>query len=256
MHFVEVGAWQGLKPTAHPKHLRGAEAPLFHGKAAFVAFFRNLLDGEIPGAWMPTEMIHDPAFTIGKPQLIAWPLFPQFPAQMMAQALIVTNNDPSFQPIVQPVTSGPLTITVKDATPQHNVVLGPVQADFAHTSGIASFSLDLQTKPQGTYTVLVDATVNGTPLHQSFVVADIAFAETGIGGNDLTFPGQYLVAVDSQGNANNGLLNVTRGTVVFAMTGFAIVRPDATGKFEVVGPSGVKHTYTAPEPWARFIPVE
>jgi hypothetical protein len=43
MHFVEVGACQGLKPKAHPKHLRGAEAPLFHGKTALVAFFSNLL---------------------------------------------------------------------------------------------------------------------------------------------------------------------------------------------------------------------
>jgi hypothetical protein len=30
---------QGLKPAAHPKHLRGAEAPLFHGEAV-------LLDGK------------------------------------------------------------------------------------------------------------------------------------------------------------------------------------------------------------------
>jgi hypothetical protein len=36
--------WQGLKPAVHPKHLRGAEAPLFHGKAALVAFFSNLLE--------------------------------------------------------------------------------------------------------------------------------------------------------------------------------------------------------------------
>jgi hypothetical protein len=43
MHFVEVGAWQGLKPKAHPKHLRGAEALLFHGKTALAAFFSNLL---------------------------------------------------------------------------------------------------------------------------------------------------------------------------------------------------------------------
>jgi hypothetical protein len=43
MHFVEVGACQGLKPKAHPKHLRGAEAPLFRGKTALVAFFSNLL---------------------------------------------------------------------------------------------------------------------------------------------------------------------------------------------------------------------
>jgi hypothetical protein len=42
MHFVEVGAWQGLKPAVHPKHLRGAEALLFHGKAVLVAFFSNL----------------------------------------------------------------------------------------------------------------------------------------------------------------------------------------------------------------------
>jgi hypothetical protein len=43
MHFVEVGAWQGLKLTAHPKHLGGAEAPLFHGKTALVAFSSNPL---------------------------------------------------------------------------------------------------------------------------------------------------------------------------------------------------------------------
>jgi hypothetical protein len=41
MHFVEVGAWQGLKPAVHPKHLRGAEAPLLHGKAVLVAFCRG-----------------------------------------------------------------------------------------------------------------------------------------------------------------------------------------------------------------------
>jgi hypothetical protein len=41
---VEVGAWQGLKPAVHPKHLRGAEALLFHGKAVLVAFFSNLLE--------------------------------------------------------------------------------------------------------------------------------------------------------------------------------------------------------------------
>jgi hypothetical protein len=43
MHFVEVGAWQGLKPAVHPQHLRGAEAPLFHGKPILLAFFSNLL---------------------------------------------------------------------------------------------------------------------------------------------------------------------------------------------------------------------
>jgi hypothetical protein len=32
MHFVEVGAWQGLKPAVHPKHLRGAEAPPSTGR--------------------------------------------------------------------------------------------------------------------------------------------------------------------------------------------------------------------------------
>jgi hypothetical protein len=48
MHFREVGGWQGLKPAAHPKHLRGAEAPLFHGEAALLAFFSNLL-GAQPG---------------------------------------------------------------------------------------------------------------------------------------------------------------------------------------------------------------
>jgi hypothetical protein len=33
---------------------------------------------------MPQEMIQDPDFTpeIGKPQLIAWPVYPQFPAQL------------------------------------------------------------------------------------------------------------------------------------------------------------------------------
>ncbi len=46
MHFMQVGAWQGLKPGANPKHLCGAEAPLFHGKAALAAFFRSLLGGK------------------------------------------------------------------------------------------------------------------------------------------------------------------------------------------------------------------
>ncbi len=48
MHFMEVGGRQGLKPTAHPNYLRGAEAPLFHGKAvhgkaALLAFLQSNL---------------------------------------------------------------------------------------------------------------------------------------------------------------------------------------------------------------------
>jgi hypothetical protein len=40
MHFMEVGGGQGLKAhAANPKHLRGAEAPLFHGKDALPALF-------------------------------------------------------------------------------------------------------------------------------------------------------------------------------------------------------------------------
>lgn len=38
MHFMEAGDWQGLKPAAKPKHLRGAEAPLFHEKAVLLTF--------------------------------------------------------------------------------------------------------------------------------------------------------------------------------------------------------------------------
>ena len=36
MHFMEVGGWRGLKPAENPEHLRGAEAPLFHGEAVFL----------------------------------------------------------------------------------------------------------------------------------------------------------------------------------------------------------------------------
>jgi hypothetical protein len=143
---------------------------------------------------------------------------------------------------------------VRDA--KGNVVLGPISADFSQTTAIANYSLNLQTKvPQGTYTVFVDATVGGTALESSFVVANIPFAQTGLGSNDLAFPGQYLVAVDGAGNANGGNLSVTRGSVVWSMPGFAIVQPDSSGTFDVTGPSGTKHTYTAPKPWARFIPV-
>jgi len=90
-------------------------------------------------------------------------------------------------------------------------------------------------------------------------IGHIPFDKTGVGTNDLSFHGQYLVAVDSAGNANGGSLTVTRGSVVPLTTsipGFAIVKPDSTGTFDVIGPSGTKHTYTAPAPWARFIPVE
>jgi hypothetical protein len=37
MHFMEVEAWQGLKPAKNPSRLRGAEAPLFH-KSKFVLY--------------------------------------------------------------------------------------------------------------------------------------------------------------------------------------------------------------------------
>jgi hypothetical protein len=143
---------------------------------------------------------------------------PQFPAQMMAQAFTITGTDGFNHPTILPVTSGPLTITVKDATPQHNIVLGPIPADFSKTTQIANYSLPWPNPaPQGTFTVNVSAMVNGNALQQSFVVANIPFAQTGLGGTDLTFPGQYLVAVDSQGNANNGTLKVTRGSVVWSI---------------------------------------
>jgi hypothetical protein len=215
------------------------------------------LDGQATGAWMPPEMIEDPDFTVGKPHLIAWPVLPQLPTQMMAQALVVESDDPSFQPVVQAITSGPLTITVGDNTPQQNIVLGPIQADFSETSGISNYSVPWPNPvPQGTFTVSVDATVNGTSLHTHFVIANIPFQYTGVGSDDLAFPGQYVIAVDNEGKANGGSLNVTRGTVVWSMKGLAIVKPDSTGTFDVIGPAGLKRTYTAPEPWARFIPVE
>jgi len=217
------------------------------------------LDGQTPGSWMPSEMIQDPDFTpeIGKPQLIAWPEYPQFPAQMMVQAFVVTGTDGFNHPTVQPVTSGPVTITVKDTAGHTVLTLTP---DLSETAEIAGYTPNLQTAlAQGTFTVFANATINGTPLEAKFVIANIPFDKTGLGGSDLSFPGQYLVAVDSAGNANGGSLTVTRGSVVpltTSITGFAIVKPDSTGTFDVTGPSGTKHTYTAPTPWARFIPVE
>lgn len=213
------------------------------------------LDGKTLGAFMPSVMIGKPSFVLGQPKLVAWPMQPQFPAEMVAQAFIVESDDPTFQPRVQPITQGALTITVKDR--DGNVALGPIQTDFAATSNTASpFNIGLQSKPQGTYTVSVDAVINGTTLHQHYCVANIPFSLIGATGDSLNFPGQYLCAVDADGKANGGSLDVTRGTIVFSMSGFAIVKPDSDGTFDVTGPSGKRHTYTAPEPWARFIPVD
>jgi hypothetical protein len=169
---------------------------------------------------------------------------------------VVTAVDQFNHPTVQPVASGPVTITVRDATPQHTVVLGPIQTDFSQTSDPGNpYTLNLQNQPQGTYTFSVDATVNAIALHRHFAVANIPFSLIGATNGTLNFPGQYLVAVDSQGNANAGSLTVTRGTVVWSMPGFAIVQADTTGTFDVVGSSGAQHTYTSAGPWARFIPV-
>jgi hypothetical protein len=223
------------------------------------------LDGQSAGQWISEEMIQDPVFTVGKTSLIAWPEYPQLPAQMMAQAFTVTSVTPSANPsqpggipTVAAITSGPLTITVKDM--HGKVVLGPIAADFSETTQIANFTPNLQNQlAPGTYTVFVDATVNSTALESKFTIAVIPFDKTGLGTDDLNFPGQYLIAVDSAGNANGGSLTVTRGSVVPltpSIPGFAIVQPDSTGTFDVKGPSGASHTYTAPAPWARFIPVE
>jgi hypothetical protein len=77
-----------------------------------------MLDGQSAGQWMPVEMIQDSNFTQDTPHLIAWPVNPQFPAQMMAQALVVKATTPSDDPTepggiptVEPIASGPLTIT-------------------------------------------------------------------------------------------------------------------------------------------------
>jgi hypothetical protein len=104
--------------------------------------------------------------------------------------------------------------------------------------------------------VFINATIDSTALQQKFVVAVMPRNLTGVDSKDLAFPGHYLVAVDSEGNANAGSLNVTRGAVVYSALGLSIVKPDSDGTFDVTGPSGAHHTYTAREPWARFVPVE
>jgi hypothetical protein len=212
------------------------------------------LDGQTVGAWMPDEMIEDPPFTVG-PKLLAWTSLPQFPTDIFVQVFTITAV--ADIPTIAPVDSGPVTISVLDS--QGKSALSRIQTDLAQTSDPSNpLSINLPNKlSQGTYTVVVDVTVNGTALEERFAVAVVPPQFTGsIGINELSFPGQYLVAVDSAGNANGGTLAVTRGKTVFTMTGFAIVKPDSTGTFDVTGPSGTKHTYTAPEPWARFIPVE
>ncbi len=181
---------------------------------------------------------------------------------MVAQAFIVndirSSNNPTETggiPTVVPVTSGPLTITVKNA--QGTIAMAPIHADLSQTSQVVSYPIDLSSLDQGTYTVLVEATINSTPLESHFTVANkIPSNLTGTSPDDLNFQGHYIIAVDSQGNANGGTLTVTRGSVVWSMPGFKIVKPDSTGTFEVTGPSGTPHTYTSPDPWARFIPVE
>jgi len=139
---------------------------------------------------MPSEMIQDPDFTpeIRKPQLIAWPEYPQFPAQMMVQAFVVTGTDGFNHPTVQPVTSGPVTITVKDTAGHTALTLTP---DLSETAEIAGYTPNLQTAlAQGTFTVFANATINGTPLEAKFVIANIPSDKTGLGTNDLSFPGQ------------------------------------------------------------------
>jgi len=221
------------------------------------------LDRKTLGAWLPSEMIQDPDFSLmqnQQPKLIAWPIVPQFPAEMVAQVSIVTKADPFNQPTVTTITSGPLTITVKDV--QGAVVLGPIPTDFAKTFNTANpFPLGLQNKAVGIYTVNVDANIKGTALHTNFAVGNITLSCIGA-VNALNVSFSYLVAVDSAGNAVNGTLTVTRGTTIWPtecgtpISGFLVVKPDATGTFDVTGPSGTPHTYTAIDPWARFIPVE
>ena len=216
-----------------------------------------LLDGQSAGGWMPQGMIADPIFT-NKAHLIAWPVLPQFSSQMMVQAFVVTGTDGSNHPIGEAVTSGPVTITVKDTTGHPVLTLKP---DLSQTVEIGGYTPNLQTINQGAYspyTVFANATINGTPLESKFTIANIPSNLAGLNG--AAFPGQYAIAVDSAGNANGGNLAVTRGSVVWSMPGFAIVKPDSTGTFDVTGPPGTKHTYTAPiigqTTWARFIPVE
>jgi hypothetical protein len=214
------------------------------------------LDGQSAGGWMPQGMIADPIFT-KKAHLIAWPVYPQYPAQMMVQAFVVTGTDEINHPIGEAVTSGPVTITVKDTT--GHPVLPTLTPDLSQTVEIGGYTPNLQNMlPQGTYTVFANATINSTLLESKFTIANIPSNLAGLNG--AAFPGQYVIAVDNAGNANGGNLAVTRGSVVWSMPGFAIVKPDSTGTFDVTGPSGTKHTYTAPiigqTTWARFIPVE
>jgi hypothetical protein len=97
------------------------------------------LDGQTLGSWIPSEMIQDPDFTpeIRKPQLIAWPEYPQFPAQMMVEAFVVTGTHGFNHPTVQPVTSGPVTITVKDTAGHTALTLTP---DLSETAEIAGYT--------------------------------------------------------------------------------------------------------------------
>jgi hypothetical protein len=76
------------------------------------------IDDRTAGAWMPVDMVQTTDFTpkLHQPQLLASPVQPRFPTALVAQAFVVISDDHTKHPVVNAISSGALTITVKDAT--------------------------------------------------------------------------------------------------------------------------------------------
>ncbi len=217
------------------------------------------IDGASAGQfWMTLGiMFQNPTPNMGV-KLIAYTTQPQDPNWLVVQAFKVDAAGSA-----SPINSGAINIVVKDGS---GTQVAQFSTDLAQTGNPSSpFPLDLRSKlPTGApYTIIVDASGIGALKPRILPVAIAPLNLVGSGpGLPPSFPGDYLIAADAAGNALNSNFTVTGGSIVWpnpgslTATGFAIVKPNSTGTLDVTGPSGATHTYSLPDPWARFISVE
>jgi hypothetical protein len=196
-----------------------------------------VIDATPAGDWF---LAHDPLF-LGIPdpapvvRFLAFPVPTPFLPHGLAALAFEIDAASGGDFIYTPITSGPVTTQVLDVS--GNPVLSTFSTDLSDTDSVGTgYTLQLESKlPAGVYTIHVAATISGQ-LYSAIVPVMVPPSSFDLYSATTFGPFYvYVVAVDQQGNATNGSLNVTEGTIASSGAGFTIVQAGASGQVTVNG---------------------
>lgn len=235
--------------TLYPA-LNTKQAPLT--RSELIATFdatKATIDGQSAGSWLSTLpfLIDVPTAKKGT-TLSSFAYSPVNPTDFGVWLTTIDANGVHQE-------SAPVTFHILDTTGKE-VLTAP-----GTTMGLNNAPPELAALPNGAYTVVAEATFNGTTYTDRSVFANVPEAyATNFTTPPLTAPGMYFITVDANGNAVNAALQVSSGQLVWSAPGVTIVDANpanvipATVTVNVTG--GAAQTYTQPRPWTRVIPIQ